>query len=593
MSSSLNTPRPTEQQDADGWKRYWRTRGQSWRTQPEIDEQRQKYLAAKTQPHRTASQRILHPFKDQVLSRADIEWLLATHESENIYSSINLNDEHRREHTGINIAGANLADVDLSHLPLTQMNGSASSQRSTRERGTPPPINLERANLTGTHLEEARLIGAQMREAHLTGAYLKEAFLTEANLENTFFNEADLEQADLAASQITGAHFIRAHLEGATLREAHMEEASFDEAHLEGIDGRYTYISGASFNRAHLQRADFRRARGDQKEVSFHHASLEQANFQEAHLENANFREANLENANFREAHLEGADLRGAHLEGADLRGAHLNGKKLSWSDLERIRKSPASLPFSQIIPPADLREAFFSSSTRLHEAILGDAEQGFVSIADVNWGDVNLNVVNWEKVYQIGDERRARTPRHEQNSLAQTRSRQVNQHKQHNRPQKLEEDILEDYRAAVRANRQLALALQNQGLNEVAGRFSYRAQKLHQTVLRKERKWLRYLPSALLELLAGYGYKPLRSFTAYLSVLVIFMFIYLLLEPSLTWGSAFFLSMQTSGRGLLPGNAGGAATDLVAYVSVVEAFIYLIIEATFIAALTQRIISK
>src|SRR5216110_335820 len=437
------------------------------------------------------------------------------------------------------------------------------------------------------------LRGAQMREAHLTGAYLKEAFLTEANLENTFFNEADLEQADLAASQITGAHFIRAHLEGATLREAHMEEASFDEAHLEGIDGRYTYISGASFNRAHLQRADFRRARGDQKEVSFHHASLEQANFQEAHLENANFREANLEGADLRGAHLEGADLRGAHLEGADLRGAHLNGKKLSGSDLERIRKSPASLPFSQIIPPADLREAFFSSSTRLHEAILGDAEQGFVSIADVNWGDVNLNVVNWEKVYQIGDERRARTPRHEQNSLAQTRSRQVNQHKQHNRPQKLEEDILEDYRAAVRANRQLALALQNQGLNEVAGRFSYRAQKLHQTVLRKERKWLRYLPSALLELLAGYGYKPLRSFTAYLSVLVIFMFIYLLLEPSLTWGSAFFLSMQTSGRGLLPGNAGGAATDLVAYVSVVEAFIYLIIEATFIAALTQRIISK
>jgi hypothetical protein len=46
----------------------------------------------------------------------------------------------------------------------------------------------------------------------------------------------------------------------------------------------------------------------------------------------------------------------------------------------------------------------------------------------------------------------------------------------------------LELYRAAVRANRQLATALRDQGLNEDADRFGYRAQVLQRRVLRRQR---------------------------------------------------------------------------------------------------------
>jgi hypothetical protein len=37
-------PRPTES-DPQAWKTYWEAQGQPWRTEPEIDLERQKYLA--------------------------------------------------------------------------------------------------------------------------------------------------------------------------------------------------------------------------------------------------------------------------------------------------------------------------------------------------------------------------------------------------------------------------------------------------------------------------------------------------------------------------------------------------------------------
>jgi hypothetical protein len=70
----------------------------------------------------------------------------------------------------------------------------------------------------------------------------------------------------------------------------------------------------------------------------------------------------------------------------------------------------------------------------------------------------------------------------------------------------------LEEYEVAVRANRQLAVALQAQGLNEVAARFAYRAQNLQRVVLRRQRKFGQYLFYLFLNVLAGYGYRPGRS---------------------------------------------------------------------------------
>src|SRR5213078_1034677 len=78
--------------------------------------------------------------------------------------------------------------------------------------------------------------------------------------------------------------------------------------------------------------------------------------------------------------------------------------------------------------------------------------------LADTQWSNTNLAVVNWASMKIMWDEQEA------------DRTKEV-----------------EDYQAAVRANRQLAIALQSQGLNEDAARFAYRAQVLQQQVLLRQ----------------------------------------------------------------------------------------------------------
>ena len=107
-----------------------------------------------------------------------------------------------------------------------------------------------------------------------------------------------------------------------------------------------------------------------------------------------------------------------------------------------------------------------------------------------------------------------------------------------------------------LRANRQLATVLRTQGLNEEADRFAYRAQ-----VLQKRVSWFQMLqPKVLIKqriqafgallfswflfLLAGYGYKPGRSFLAYLLVIVGFATTYYLLGSHLAWNEAIVISM-------------------------------------------------
>ena len=65
--------------DKKGWKVYWKAQGQPWRTEPEIDVERQKYLDERRSIMPDIKQGV-YPFKNIKLSRADVEWLLATHE---------------------------------------------------------------------------------------------------------------------------------------------------------------------------------------------------------------------------------------------------------------------------------------------------------------------------------------------------------------------------------------------------------------------------------------------------------------------------------------------------------------------------------
>ncbi len=330
----------------------------------------------------------------------------------------------------------------------------------------------------------------------------------------------------------------------------------------EGLDLRGADLQGEDLSGLPLVRMQGGLSQG----TDWNDATTEQRETAAVHLEGANLRGANLKGAILNKAHLEGADLRTVHLEGATLNYTHLEGKTMPIDSQRQVQKN-----VPMVLPPANLREVFFDSTTHLELPTMGNKQSGFISLADVHWGGTNLAVIDWSLVNRLGDESKARQ-----------------QHR------------LSDYFAAVRANRQLSIVLRDQGLNEDAARFAYRAQVLQKTVFRLQmlqssislRQRLRslgaWLFSWFLFLLAGYGYKPGRSFLAYLLVIGTFMALYLLLNPHLAWYEAIVVSLTAfHGRGFSPSTF--SPGDPLSMGSAVEAFVGLIIEVTFIATLTRR----
>ena len=313
----------------------------------------------------------------------------------------------------------------------------------------------------------------------------------------------------------------------------------------EGLDLRGADLQGGSLSGLPLVCMQGGLSQG----TDWDNATDEQRETAAVHLEGANLRRANLEGAVLNKAHLEGADLRAAHLEGATLNYTHLEGK---------------TMPIA--LPPARLREVFFDNTTHIELPTMGNKQSGFISLADVRWGGTNLAVIDWSLINMLGDERKA--------------------HQQHR---------LRDYFAAVRANRQLSIALQDQGLNEVADRFAYRAQVLQREVWRRQRKPLKYLLSWFLYLLAGYWYRPVRSLFWYFVIIVGFAFAYYALGHLPFFPDTFVFSLTSfHGRGFFPslGNGTSLHSPLVE-LAALEAVIGLFIEISFIATFTQRFFGR
>jgi len=467
-----------------------------WRTEPQIDSERQAYLASRRAITANSASGI-YPFNGIKLSRADVEWLLATQEDQR--ALIDPVDEPQHASSALDLRGTYLQQVNLSNLPLARLVGGRNRlvyPSSTTEQRASASIHLAGADLGGTHLEEAFLGDAHMQECFLGGAFLERAYLEGAHLE--------------------GAHLEGAHLEGANLLGAHLEGADLEGAHLEGT--------------------------------------------------------------NLESAHLEGANLARAHLEGANLAGASLRGKPAPADFLKRVRYWDRN-----VLTPANLQGAFFNTTTILEDIVLGDEQFGFVSLADMHWGGANLSVVQWEAVTMLGDERRAH-----------------------------QTTWLYNYRGAVRAYRQLATALQEQGLNEEAVPFAYRAQVLQRHVLWKQmlqlrrqgrkgrgqlvQKMIDYLFSWLLDLCAGYGYKPLRALFAYLLVIAAFMMLYyvqgIVHDTHLSWEQLLTVSMTSfHGRVFFPTDI--ELSRLQAFTSVIEGFVGFIMEVGLIVIFARGFFKK
>ncbi|GAC1566126.1 MAG: hypothetical protein NVS2B2_38500 [Ktedonobacteraceae bacterium] len=197
-----------------------------WRTEPEIAHERQNFLRQRLKIPPNIQQGI-YPFKDVQLTRADIEWLLATHEQGR--GPIDWSDHSQRARQGIDLRGADLRHVYLRGLPLACLRGGLTQEEWIA-------TTLEQRAQAGVHLEHADL-----SEAHLEGAILRGAFLQNASLRLTH-----LEQATLFQAHVEQAYLRKAHLEGANIMYAHLEGTYLRKAWLTGADLRHAICDNAT-----------------------------------------------------------------------------------------------------------------------------------------------------------------------------------------------------------------------------------------------------------------------------------------------------------------------------------------------------------
>lgn len=557
---------PSHPHDAKAWQAYWKEQGQPWRSEPLIDGERQQHLLSYAQGG-VDIEREMYPFKGVRLNRADVEWLVAAEEQGSAQESKG-DGTSQKPPPGLDVRGADLSGVDLSHLPLVRLRAGLSLEEGRH-------ATVEQSRAAAANLAKADLSQAQLQGAQLSWATLDEAVLVEAHLEGADLGKAGLVRAILAGTYLEGADLTKAHLEGSTLLEAHLEGALLRGAYLEGA---YLF-----------------------------------------------------------EAHLEGARLGGAYLEGTGLLGTHFEGKALERDELKRLR---AWMPhFPEVLPAADLRGIFLNSRTQLAGIHAGNDQYGYIALADVHWGDVNLTVVDWTGLKRLGDETIARPMEvEEEEEGAQPgerglpagaeravdmllRAQEVSDvvvsyvmrsptltkkfrerlaREAQAQPETQQQQERERLQAAVRANRQLAVVLRAQGLNEAADRFAYRAQILHRRLLRRSgvRSYGPYIFSCLLDVLAGYGYKPGRTLIAYISTVLSFAIIYEVLghlagsQLSISPLYALIVSIISfHGRGFFP--SGFLPTLPMAVCAACEAIIGLTIEISFIATFTQRYYGK
>ncbi|HXX78682.1 MAG TPA: pentapeptide repeat-containing protein, partial [Ktedonobacteraceae bacterium] len=308
-------------------------------------------------------------------------------------------------------------------------------------------------------------------------------------------------------------------------------------------------LRGADLRQLDLNHLPLARTQGGLDFEQWIHATEKQRNMASIHMEKAILKWA----------HLEGAYLRGAHLESALFFRAHLQDAHLDESYLGN----------------ANLNETFLGIVV-LTGAKLSDESHVGPHLADIYWGSTNLATVEWQQVQMLGEEYEARKKK--QSKF--TKSKLIR---------------LKEFEKAVRANRQLAVALQSQGLNEDASRFAYRAQKLQRIVLRSRKKFGQYLFSGFLDLLAGYGYRPGRSVIWYLVTIFVFALTYFAIGHLPFFPDAFVFSLTSfHGRGFFPG-LGSASTlhNPLVVIAACEAVIGLVIEISFIATFTQRFFGK
>jgi hypothetical protein len=339
--------------------------------------------------------------------------------------------------------------------------------------------------------------------------------------------------------------------------------------------------------------------------VDLRGAWLSDINLSGMKLRRANLSGANLVRAKLNNTTLVDADLSHADLGFSDLTGANLSWVDLSESHLREVGLRNARLRFTTLcgtrFARCDLRGANLRNSRMDAMTLLGSVMfDSHTLLRDVTWNGAALTSIDWATVPKLGDEQAAR-PKRRRNKSSTKKA-----------------DKLADARGVVRAYQQLSVALRSQGIFEPASRFAYRAQVLQRRVMLKQSRVIRWFGSLLLDLVSGYGYRPMRSLYAYIATISIFALLFWCVtnDVSLTFGwfsniitwlgmsppppssehlqgyEAVVVSMTSfHGRGFFqPVQSPG---DRVAILAAIEAFFGLLLEIVLIATFTQRFFAR
>src|SRR5260370_10463183 len=111
-------PPATALREAGEWRERWSAHGQPWRTEPEIAAERQRSLAERRAIVPNVARGVF-PFSGMALSRADVAWLLATHEQG--HGPVASAEEGQRTREGLDLRCADLHGAERRGLPLARL----------------------------------------------------------------------------------------------------------------------------------------------------------------------------------------------------------------------------------------------------------------------------------------------------------------------------------------------------------------------------------------------------------------------------------------------------------------------------------------
>jgi uncharacterized protein YjbI with pentapeptide repeats len=274
---------------------------------------------------------------------------------------------------GLDLAGANLADLDFSGCSLveTLLKGAILARsafagaklagailaRADLTEASFVEADLTMTDLTATKAQRANFTGANVGEADFSSADLEGAILDAIHGESTHFERCRLVSAQLRGAKLTDADFTGANLDGAALDGASLPEARLYDVTAHGASFRDVVMPGARVEGAKATKAVFTNldapgsiwerailneatflgavlpgtsfARATCFKTVFSTADLTEARFRRAKLGGASFLRANLMMATFERADLTLADLRGANLHAAETWKAKLDHAQL------------------------------------------------------------------------------------------------------------------------------------------------------------------------------------------------------------------------------------------------------------------------